>query len=407
VGYGDIIPQNNVERFYALFALLIGALVFGYMLSSIGSLVAALDRQAALSEEKMDGIKEYMRWRKFPRELTVRIRRYYEYFYERKTAFDEASILDGLTPPLRLEVVHHILRETIGRIPLFKQTLDISFQLEIFPLFQPMSAVTRETVFSKGEPSHGLFFLLKGRAEAISAIESRVLYNVKAGQSFGESVLTGRRRASTIRAITPCEMYTVSRASLHELFNKRPREGRLMHAALLREHVRKEKMRALSLRMLMNKLAYNPTQEVIELIAALRLQLYWTKVTESISLEMMPMQGKGEVDEEKPRPLSEQILDQILVPLPASGTSALTSPVLNTLRNTSSKPGTAPSSPLRDAAKPSQQQNPFQQNPLSLKRVADLQADMKKLLTMVGDMQSQLGRGSSPRAPNGTAEALI
>jgi hypothetical protein len=32
---------------------------------------------------------------------------------------------------------------------------------------------------------------------------------------------------------------------------------------------------------------------------------------------------------------------------------------------------------------------------------------MKKLLTMVGDMQSQLGRGSSPRAPNGTAEALI
>ena len=58
------------------------ALVFGYMLSGIGSLISALDRQAALSEEKMEAIKEYMRWRRLPRELTIRMRRYYEYFYE-------------------------------------------------------------------------------------------------------------------------------------------------------------------------------------------------------------------------------------------------------------------------------------------------------------------------------------
>ena len=36
VGYGDIVPANNSERTYALFSLLIGALVFGYMLSMIG-----------------------------------------------------------------------------------------------------------------------------------------------------------------------------------------------------------------------------------------------------------------------------------------------------------------------------------------------------------------------------------
>ena len=56
VGYGDITPTNDLERLYSLFALLTGALVFGYMLSSIGSLVAAIDRQAALSEEKMDEV---------------------------------------------------------------------------------------------------------------------------------------------------------------------------------------------------------------------------------------------------------------------------------------------------------------------------------------------------------------
>ena len=64
-----------------------------------------------------------------------------------------------------------------------------------------------------------------------------MLYALRQGQSFGESVLTGRRRASTVRANTACEMYTISAEDLQDLFSRRPREGRLMHASLLREHM--------------------------------------------------------------------------------------------------------------------------------------------------------------------------
>jgi hypothetical protein len=46
VGYGDLVPTNDAERFYALCAMLCSALVFGYMISNIGSLVASMDRQA-------------------------------------------------------------------------------------------------------------------------------------------------------------------------------------------------------------------------------------------------------------------------------------------------------------------------------------------------------------------------
>ena len=57
VGYGDIVPTNNVERMYVAFALLIGALVFGYVVSDIGSMVSTLDRKSVLIEGKMDSIK--------------------------------------------------------------------------------------------------------------------------------------------------------------------------------------------------------------------------------------------------------------------------------------------------------------------------------------------------------------
>ena len=38
VGYGDIVATNNAERLYVLMTLLIGAVVFGYILSSVGSI---------------------------------------------------------------------------------------------------------------------------------------------------------------------------------------------------------------------------------------------------------------------------------------------------------------------------------------------------------------------------------
>ena len=121
VGYGDISPTNNAERYYALFALPVGAIVYGFMLSSIGSLLASIDKQAGLVQERMDEVKEYMRWRKLPRELVVRLRRYYTFYYSRKAVFDEEKILGGLTPALRFEVVQHAVKDTIGKIPLFAE----------------------------------------------------------------------------------------------------------------------------------------------------------------------------------------------------------------------------------------------------------------------------------------------
>jgi len=203
----------------------------------------------------------------------MRMRRYYTYYYSRKTAFDEGQILGALTPSLRFEVIQHSLKDTIGRIPLFSQILDPLFQIEMFPLFKPVSAAPKEIIFTKGDPSHDLYFLLKGQVEVLSGVNGRVLYRLRQGQHFGESVLTGKRRSATHRAGGACEMFVISSEDLKELFEKRPHEGRLIHAAVMKEHLRKERMRNLSLRLLITGM----TSERQELdAAALRLQLAWS-----------------------------------------------------------------------------------------------------------------------------------
>lgn len=75
VGYGDITPSTDIERQYATSALLVGAMVFAYLIGEIGGLIATFDRQAVLVEEKMDAVKEYLQWREIPRDLSIRVRR--------------------------------------------------------------------------------------------------------------------------------------------------------------------------------------------------------------------------------------------------------------------------------------------------------------------------------------------
>ena len=115
----------------------------------------------------MDEVKEYVTWRSLPRDLALRVKKYYSHYYTRRPAFDEVSLLDGLPPSLNTEVTKYVLKETLGRLPLFAQQLDHDFQLEVFPLIKPVSYAKNEVIFKRGEPSRDLLFLLSGEVEVL------------------------------------------------------------------------------------------------------------------------------------------------------------------------------------------------------------------------------------------------
>jgi len=158
VGYGDIVPANDAERGYVIFALLISALLFGFLMGEIALLMSTLDRQKAIVDEWMDSIKEYMRWRGLPKDLSRRVRRYYDHYYTERPGFDEGAIIDGLNQSLRQEVVCEILRDSLGRLHLFAVKLTPSVQAALFPKLKPLSLRTGEVIFERGNvrvlPAH-------------------------------------------------------------------------------------------------------------------------------------------------------------------------------------------------------------------------------------------------------------
>lgn len=188
MGYGDITPENDVERIYVLVTELFACMVFGYMLSTVSKLVESVDPNAVKIQEKFDQIKVYLRWHDFPPELSMRVRRYYEFYYSRKSAMDEDEIVGGLAPTLRRDVQTHLMAQNVMKIPLFsseRSYTTLSLQLEIHNKLRPMLREARERITEAlekgavGGPS--VFFLRRGQVAATASIKGVSFFEIDAG----------------------------------------------------------------------------------------------------------------------------------------------------------------------------------------------------------------------------------
>ena len=57
VGYGDLSATNAREMVYGIAVMVVGKLLFGFILGSIASTLANLDTQRVLFEEKLSALK--------------------------------------------------------------------------------------------------------------------------------------------------------------------------------------------------------------------------------------------------------------------------------------------------------------------------------------------------------------
>ena len=104
VGYSDMPPTNHSERVVSMVSLLLGAGVFAYVLTTIGSLVEVVDMEGAWREERLSEVKEYIRLRRLPLHLSLRVRRFFSEYLARRSRHDEKDLLAELPPALRREV---------------------------------------------------------------------------------------------------------------------------------------------------------------------------------------------------------------------------------------------------------------------------------------------------------------
>jgi len=241
VGFGDVTPPSRDTWAFSCVAIVGGVGFYGLFIASMVSVMSNLDANSIKRSEKMSAITSYMKVRRLPRRLRLRVRRYYKNYFAHKTCLDESEILGSLSTFLRREVTMHLLSDSLYTIPFF-QGRDPDVLARVLTLVKPLHAAAGDALSVAGEPGEEMFVVVRGRLAVLDgggggggggggaasggdgSSEERVVYTLTRGQYFGELQLLGvsATRTATLRAETACELQSVGKHDLFEAFAHDP-----------------------------------------------------------------------------------------------------------------------------------------------------------------------------------------
>lgn len=208
VGYGDITPVTDLERAYAVLAMVVGGCFYAYVVGSVSSIITAGDINSSAYQERIGLVQAWLNFHdELPRDLRRRIRRHFKDLLIQKTALDDNAVLNDLSPELRTDVAIFLVPVDVR-----DNTLFIGFPTNAFArlmlITRRISVQAEEIIVEIGDAGVGMYIVAEGSAcfaqghqwkrDAIGSASN----DIGAGDSFGEEILLGLERSYQYTVIT-------------------------------------------------------------------------------------------------------------------------------------------------------------------------------------------------------------
>ncbi len=223
IGYGDITPSTPLETLFVIIVELIGAGMYGFIIGNIANIIANIDIAKSQYREKMEKVTTFMRYKNIPMDLKAKITDYYDYLWESRRGYDEASILEDLPKPLQTSVSLFLNQGIIQKVPIFQGASD-EFIKEIILNLRPVVFTPGDYVVIKGEIGYEMYFISRGTVDVVSEDESVIYATLGTGSFFGEiALLLSAPRNATIKARDYCDCYSLDKDTFDHILVRFPR----------------------------------------------------------------------------------------------------------------------------------------------------------------------------------------
>ena len=190
VGYGDITPESDGERAYAMVGMVIGGGFYGYVIGIIATLVAVSDANARAYNEKMGVVNAWLEFNDLPRDLRRKVRAYFKTFLAEKSALDEQAILNDLDPGLRAELGQHLIPDAVRAAQVFSG-LPPTVLAKLSSLLRPVPAAVGDVLQVRGTHGVTMHVVVAGAVELSSDEEAARLLSTGQAQLHPSSAPPG------------------------------------------------------------------------------------------------------------------------------------------------------------------------------------------------------------------------
>jgi hypothetical protein len=210
VGYGDIVPQTPTQMMFATGVQLTGVAIFGYVLSSVASLMARADAAREHHMNNVDRVETFMHSHHVPDAIKSRVRGYYNYVWSQHKGYSDKGLINHLPPKIQSELLAHINRPIVRKVPLFQDASEDLLE-DLMTKLKPMIAIPGQKIFRTGDEGDALYFIQNGEVEILGENGASIA-KLEAGQFFGEMALVSDRpRQASAVATSYCDLYLLDR----------------------------------------------------------------------------------------------------------------------------------------------------------------------------------------------------
>ena len=192
VGYGDLNPKTDNEVVACIFFMILGAYLFSYVVGNMSNLIGQLGGDEAAFREKMEAVTVFMHDHHVPKDLKLRIRKYYDYSFS--NPFVEASTpeLAELSPALRRDLLRFFRKNILSTSVLFYCAEGENEQRIMQALLEELKHTQYgpgDYIYYEGEVGRELFFVFNGELDIVDPEAREVIATIRRGSFVGEDAL--------------------------------------------------------------------------------------------------------------------------------------------------------------------------------------------------------------------------
>jgi hypothetical protein len=150
VGFGDRTPFTNSEKVFSIFTELAGSIIFGIIAGSMGALAMSTkmsDREMKYERERLG---EFLKIKRISKPLRAKVQAQFDNYFDQKSVFDEATIMERLPPKHRKELLMEMYREHLATCPLLKG-MEESIVSKLCLRMNPYLALRGDRIVKEGD----------------------------------------------------------------------------------------------------------------------------------------------------------------------------------------------------------------------------------------------------------------
>ena len=215
IGYGDVVPVSDGERWVAVFAMAVGGAFYAYMVGAVCGIVSSMDIAGIEYRQTMDNLNSYLDECDAPADLRFKLREYFTLSRDVAKQKFYLAVIDQLSPGLKAELAGFVNNDWIEKIYFLaigsSEKSQHKFTAEVAMRLTGRTYPSTEYVIRMGDSTSEMFIIQKGLVARMNAVLST-------GRHFGEDVvLHNALRLYTVRALTFLSVYVLKREDLEDV----------------------------------------------------------------------------------------------------------------------------------------------------------------------------------------------